>query len=536
MSQLFYAYLPLALALVGILTKRRLWMLYGSLFAMCFGFGLFAPGTMGYRVVVFMLGAFIAIMLRTLFKDFRYRMRYSQYRPDGSQTPSMNEIVELFKGYEKAGLYSGDRIPKQLLINALSVARIEPQQVFVLWDTSWFRSGEKFMMITDQGIHYSTKFSEGGERFVPFDVFLEAQEMYWDRDKLAIFMGFEGVYWRTSFDGIGKDKLISLLNQTRLLIKTDLMKFVDVHGGWDVEVNNEQLEFMQTYLLKEKIMNKEFSPESVRVRNLRDPEARWTPYLQVPAFAEFLDEKEYFNSVGKEIGDMLYRKCADYKFGKNAYHGKQIPKEVIYTCSQWMGVNYDAWIMVLNTDPHNDYVYGMVIGSKAIYWRNASAPTRRNHLLLKDLVNVEILAKGQNLIEIGMGNYFDMGTTDGRDDLIELLREIQDLLRLHDKQLSNSPQKASSQIAATAAKETAPPTQQAPVQPVSPAPSDAGRLNLNIASEADIAMLPGIGTVHARKAVQLRGERGGFRNIEEFAAELRLRAEVVEQLRELVTF
>jgi DNA uptake protein ComE-like DNA-binding protein len=80
-----------------------------------------------------------------------------------------------------------------------------------------------------------------------------------------------------------------------------------------------------------------------------------------------------------------------------------------------------------------------------------------------------------------------------------------------------------------------------PLQPVfegtprSAAYDDAAPLDLNRASEAEIAALPSVGAMLARQAVQMREARGGFRSVEEFGFELRLREHVMARLRPLVT-
>ncbi|RXZ84842.1 helix-hairpin-helix domain-containing protein [Paenibacillaceae bacterium] len=63
----------------------------------------------------------------------------------------------------------------------------------------------------------------------------------------------------------------------------------------------------------------------------------------------------------------------------------------------------------------------------------------------------------------------------------------------------------------------------------------AQMLDLNFASETEIAALSGIGIVLAKKAVQVRQANGGFRSVDEFARELGLKPHIVERIRPLVT-
>ena len=61
-------------------------------------------------------------------------------------------------------------------------------------------------------------------------------------------------------------------------------------------------------------------------------------------------------------------------------------------------------------------------------------------------------------------------------------------------------------------------------------------LDVNSCSEKDIAALPGIGPILAKKAVKLRQDRHGFETLEEFAAAVGLRPPVVEKIRAYVAF
>ena len=65
--------------------------------------------------------------------------------------------------------------------------------------------------------------------------------------------------------------------------------------------------------------------------------------------------------------------------------------------------------------------------------------------------------------------------------------------------------------------------------------ADAAPLDLNRASEAELAALPSLGASMARKAVELREARGGFWSLEDFGHELGLREGVLDRIRPLVT-
>ncbi|KAB2952685.1 helix-hairpin-helix domain-containing protein [Heliorestis acidaminivorans] len=60
-------------------------------------------------------------------------------------------------------------------------------------------------------------------------------------------------------------------------------------------------------------------------------------------------------------------------------------------------------------------------------------------------------------------------------------------------------------------------------------------LDLNQASVDELASLPGIGPILAKKAVQVRESQQGFRQLEDFAAALQLKPHIVERIRPMVT-
>lgn len=77
-----------------------------------------------------------------------------------------------------------------------------------------------------------------------------------------------------------------------------------------------------------------------------------------------------------------------------------------------------------------------------------------------------------------------------------------------------------------------------PAQPsgfAAPEPSPVSTIDLNSASEQEIASLPGVGLIIAKRAVSLRESRGGFRSVEDFGQALNLRPHVVERITPLVS-
>jgi hypothetical protein len=61
--------------------------------------------------------------------------------------------------------------------------------------------------------------------------------------------------------------------------------------------------------------------------------------------------------------------------------------------------------------------------------------------------------------------------------------------------------------------------------------SAVATLELNSASEEELAALPGVGGTLARRAVEVRESRGGFSSVDEFGHALGLKPHVVERLR-----
>jgi DNA uptake protein ComE-like DNA-binding protein len=65
-----------------------------------------------------------------------------------------------------------------------------------------------------------------------------------------------------------------------------------------------------------------------------------------------------------------------------------------------------------------------------------------------------------------------------------------------------------------------------------PPPSPRRLLDVNGASEAELAMLPGMGPERARQALQLRAQHGGFRSFSHFAEQLQLAPEARARLQQ----
>lgn len=74
-------------------------------------------------------------------------------------------------------------------------------------------------------------------------------------------------------------------------------------------------------------------------------------------------------------------------------------------------------------------------------------------------------------------------------------------------------------------------------QPQSAPPADtrASAVDLNGASEQQLAALPGVGLIVAKRAVGLRESRSGFRSVDDFGEALNLKPHVVERLRPMVS-
>jgi DNA uptake protein ComE-like DNA-binding protein len=70
-----------------------------------------------------------------------------------------------------------------------------------------------------------------------------------------------------------------------------------------------------------------------------------------------------------------------------------------------------------------------------------------------------------------------------------------------------------------------------------PLPTDAGAstVDLNSASEQELAAVPGLGTTMAKRAVGLRESQGGYRSVEDFGRALNLEPHAIDKIRALVS-
>jgi DNA uptake protein ComE-like DNA-binding protein len=71
--------------------------------------------------------------------------------------------------------------------------------------------------------------------------------------------------------------------------------------------------------------------------------------------------------------------------------------------------------------------------------------------------------------------------------------------------------------------------------PVPAGSTDTTPVDINNAAEEQIATLPSIGFIVAKRIVNVRQERGGFRSVEDLANSVNLSPHVVERIRPLVS-
>ncbi|MGZ4032298.1 MAG: helix-hairpin-helix domain-containing protein, partial [Tumebacillaceae bacterium] len=87
---------------------------------------------------------------------------------------------------------------------------------------------------------------------------------------------------------------------------------------------------------------------------------------------------------------------------------------------------------------------------------------------------------------------------------------------------------------ATALEPIEPPAQAPTLAPLTLATGD-GLIDLNHATEEEIATLPGIGMIYAKRAVSEREAMGGFQSLEQFAQKLGFKPHVAQRIQHLVT-
>lgn len=63
---------------------------------------------------------------------------------------------------------------------------------------------------------------------------------------------------------------------------------------------------------------------------------------------------------------------------------------------------------------------------------------------------------------------------------------------------------------------------------------ETSTIDLNSSSEQELATLPGVGLIIAKRAINIRDSRGGFRSIEDFGEALNLKPHMIERIRPLV--
>lgn len=109
--------------------------------------------------------------------------------------------------------------------------------------------------------------------------------------------------------------------------------------------------------------------------------------------------------------------------------------------------------------------------------------------------------------------------------------------RVSDTQASRSPQNSPQHSPATQPSSTQVHPPAPPIRTYeSPSTTqDSSTIDLNNASERELASLPGIGIIVAKRAVKLRESRGGFRSVEDFGEALNLKPHIVERINPLVS-
>lgn len=78
---------------------------------------------------------------------------------------------------------------------------------------------------------------------------------------------------------------------------------------------------------------------------------------------------------------------------------------------------------------------------------------------------------------------------------------------------------------------------ESPIEPEKPNKEDYKNksIDINTASESELASLPGIGSILAKKAINHRVTKGSFNSIDEFSETLSLKPHVLERIKPLIT-
>ena len=118
----------------------------------------------------------------------------------------------------------------------------------------------------------------------------------------------------------------------------------------------------------------------------------------------------------------------------------------------------------------------------------------------------------------------EQGITDSVDEAREKLRRKIEELQNTSRQETTQPTTPSQQAA---------PRQAAP-RPAAPA-APAETIDINTCDVTQLASLPGVSMILARKAIGIRNERGGFKSVDEFCEAIQLKPHFVVQVQDMAT-
>ena len=226
--------------------------------------------------------------------------------------------------------------------------------------------------------------------------------------------------------------------------------------------------------------------------------------------------------------DELFGVCVKYS-GDGYYVGEVIPQKKLANARASFAIPDAEWVVaLLDTTVFGSNKDGLAVCAGGVYWHNMMSDP--NKLPWAEFAFADIKPKGHRDLEIGENNVSQVTIGMDRDDALQLLLEIQILIR----------SKTSTEGTTDA------PVSQGMREKVEANPSRwpaardtatqvSSRLDLNHAPVDDLLSLPAISLPNGQRLVKERERRAGFDTVEEAGQFLGLQPHQVERLKQHVT-